>query len=254
MPRAQTSRTRVRLLLGSAAALVVSLVALSLLSNDERDEPSIVEIATPRAPLGGGGGEDLLAVEEAEESSIERSSTSAQREVVSEWAEFGELSLQGRVVGRASSEAVEGARVPGRRAGETRFCLAAFLRSASQLVAPAENRWRRRAARGERASAGPVSTRGDWRSLGRGPGVRVDGTARATSQSAKPRSWRRPSPPPQPTQPAPAQTACSDGEVGRAGCARQTRARQHGAVMHARRAMSGASPERRRPFFLSQLV
>ena len=54
MPRAQTSRTRVRLLLGSAAALVVSLVALSLLSNDERDEPSIVEIATPRAPLGGG--------------------------------------------------------------------------------------------------------------------------------------------------------------------------------------------------------
>ena len=126
---------------------------------------------------------------------------------------------------------VEGARVPGRRAGETRFCLAAFLRSASQLVAPAENRWRRRAARGERASAGPVSTRGDWRSLGRGPGVRVDGTARATSQSAKPRSWRHPSPPPQPTQPVPAQTACSDGEVGRARCAWQARARQHGAFL-----------------------
>ena len=111
MPRAQTSRTRVRLLLGSAAALVVSVVALSLLLNDERDEPAIVEIATPRAPLGGGDGEDLLAVEGAEESARERSSTGAQREVVSEWAELGELSLQGRVVGRASSEAVEGARV-----------------------------------------------------------------------------------------------------------------------------------------------
>ena len=54
--------------------------------------------------------------------------------------------------------------------------------------------------------------------------------ARATSQSAEPRSWRHPPPPPQPTQPAPAQTACSDGEVGRTSYARQTRARQHGAV------------------------
>ena len=111
MPRAQTSRTRVRLLLGSAAALVVSVVALSLLLSDGRDEPEIVEIATPRAPLDVGDGEDLLAVEGVEESARERSSTGAQREVVSEWAEFGELSLRGRVVGRASSEAVEGARV-----------------------------------------------------------------------------------------------------------------------------------------------
>ena len=96
--------------------------------------------------------------------------------------------------------------------------------------AGSESRWRGRAARGERASAGPVSTRGDWPSLDCGPGVRVDGMARATSQSAKPRSWRHPPPPPQPTQPAPAQNACSDGEVGRASYARQTRARQHGAV------------------------
>ena len=128
------------------------------------------------------------------------------------------------------------------------FHRCSFRHSSRGRRAGAETRWRGRAARGERASAGPVSSRGDWPNSDCGPGVRVDGTARATSQSAEPRSWRRLPPPPQPTQPAPAQTASSDGEVGRAGCARQTRERQHGAVMHARRAMSSASPERRRPF------
>jgi len=129
------------------------------------------------------------------------------------------------------------------------FHRCSFRHSSRGRRAGAETRWRGRAARGERASAGPVSNRGDWPNSDGGPDVRVDGMARATSQSAEPRSWRRPLPPPQPTRPAPAQTACSDGEVGRAGCARQTRARQHDAVMYARRAMSGASPERRRPFF-----
>ena len=74
----------------------------------------------------------------------------------------------------------------------------------------APNRWRGRAARGGRGSARRVSTRGDWPSSDVGPGVRVDGMDRAAgaaSQSAKPRSWRRPSPPPQPTQPVPVQTA-----------------------------------------------
>ena len=44
--------------------------------------------------------------------------------------------------------------------------------------------------------------------LDRGPSLRVHPRAAgAASQSAKPRSWRRPSPPPQPTQPVPVQTA-----------------------------------------------
>ena len=45
-------------------------------------------------------------------------------------------------------------------------------------------------------------------SLDRGPGLRVHPRAAgAASQSAKPRAWRRPSPPPQPTQPVPVQNA-----------------------------------------------
>ena len=85
------------------------------------------------------------------------------------------------------------------------FHRCSFRHSSRGRRAGAETRWRGRAARGERASAGPVSSRGDWPNSDCGSGVRVGGTARATSLSAEPRSWRRLPPPPQPTQPAPAQ-------------------------------------------------
>ena len=112
MPRAETNRAKVRLLLGGAAVFLASLATLSLLSEDDAVETPVVEIANPQSSMDGEGSDDLLAAEDVMDGSVEdASSNRAQREVIGEWSELGELSLRGRVVGRAASEAVEGARV-----------------------------------------------------------------------------------------------------------------------------------------------